>query len=326
MSQPNSALVVVLERNRRVGQRIARVLTAAIGLGDVAYIEDVADLHGLVGETTRLVACNDIDVGDVAAALCPTYHDLRLLAWFRDDPSDAIAVAQKQPALGNILGWPSFQSMPRPWELALCGRRLCDPLDASPGLVDLLRWGAVERMWSPETTIDRDVVVAEVSQMVLQLGLPARAADRISEIAHELLMNAMYDAPVDRDGQPRYAYDRTQDLVLGETERPVVKLATDGIVLGLEVIDRFGGLTRDQVLNGVERGLRALDRDHCDDVVDTSHGGAGLGMAKIYRGSAALVCDVAPGHFTRVISLHELDISPREMRALPASLHYFHSP
>ena len=326
MSPPNSALVVVLERNRRVGQRITRVLSAAVGLGHVAYIDDIADLASVVGEDTRLLACSDVDIGDVAATLCPTYRDLRLLAWFRDDPKPAIAVARAEPALGNIVGWPSFQSMPRAWELSLCARRLCDPPGDPPGLVDLLHWGAFERIWSPETTVDRDVVVAEVSQMILQIGLPTRAADRIAEIAHELVMNAMYDAPVDGDGYPRYAYDRTQDLVLAENERPLVRLATDGIVLGLEVIDGFGGLTRDHVFEGVARGLEALDRSNGNDVVDTSHGGAGLGIARIHGNGAALICDVVPGHFTRVISLHAIDISPREMRALPASLHYFHSP
>ena len=317
----------MLERNRPVGQRIARVVSAAIGMGQVACIERPDDLDGLVGPATQLVACGELDIESVAAELCPRYDDLRLLAWASENPARVIAVAQREPALSNIIGWPSYQSMPRPWEIGLCARRLCDPLDDGPGLVDLLRWGAVERTWQPSTTIDRDVVVAEVSQVVLQIGAAPRTADRVAEIAHELLMNAMYDAPVDERGRPRYAYDRSQDLVLGESERPTLSLATDGMALGLEVIDPFGGLKREHAIDGVARGLSVSSpgSDQMEDIVDTSHGGAGLGMAKLYTGSAVLLCDVSPGRVTRVISLHEIDISPREMRALPGSLHFFMS-
>ena len=48
------------------------------------------------------------------------------------------------------------------------------------------------------------------------------------ELAHELLMNAMYDAPTDSRGRPRYSYDRKQDIVLDEGEVPTLRLGTDG--------------------------------------------------------------------------------------------------
>lgn len=202
-------------------------------------------------------------------------------------------------------------------------RRLVDPYAPSPGLHELLRWGATFFEWTPSTTIDRDVVVAEVSQLVLQVGASSRLADRIAEVAHELLMNAMYDAPIDENGRPRYAYDRTQDIVLGASERPTLRFATDGMLMGLQVIDPFGGLQRWHVVDGITRGLFAPEHQEMKDIVDTSHGGAGLGMAKLYKGSSILVIDVMPGASTTVTSLHELDISPRELRSLPGSLHYF---
>ncbi|MCG8421689.1 MAG: hypothetical protein MJE77_27530 [Proteobacteria bacterium] len=326
MSESSSALVVVLERNRRVGQRIARVAAAAAGLGDVAHVERPDNVGHLIGPKTRLIACGESDVEQISEEICPDFPQLRLATWTADDPARVIGLAQKVPGLSNILGWPSFQSMPRPWEIGLCVRRICVPHEPMPGLVHLLRWGSTEHAFTPSTTIDRDVVVSEVARLVLKLGATARARDRLAEIAHEMLMNAMYDAPVDEHGQPRYAHDRNWDLVLGKNERPTFRFVTDGMLLGLDVIDRFGGLTREHVIDGVNRGLTALDSDEMDKIVDTSHGGAGLGMARLYRASAGLICDVIAGRATRVISFHELDISPREMRGLPGSLHYFASP
>jgi len=40
------------------------------------------------------------------------------------------------------------------------------------------------------------------------------------ELAHELLMNAMYDAPVDVQGRPKYAHDRKQSITLDPEEAP----------------------------------------------------------------------------------------------------------
>jgi hypothetical protein len=58
-------------------------------------------------------------------------------------------------------------------------------------------------------------------------------------------------------------------------------------------------------------------------VLDTSRGGAGLGMLKIYAAGAVLVIDVSPTASTLVTSFWDLDVNPREFRSLPASIHFF---
>ena len=49
---------------------------------------------------------------------------------------------------------------------------------------------------------------------------PKRVAEMFGELAHELIMNAMYDAPVDAHGQPKYAADRKADVTLADDEQP----------------------------------------------------------------------------------------------------------
>ena len=58
------------------------------------------------------------------------------------------------------------------------------------------------------------------------------------------------------------------------------------------------------------------------DVLDTSHGGAGLGIMRMYSSCAALFFDVVRGRQTRVTALVDLDLGAREWRGLPCSVHF----
>jgi hypothetical protein len=157
------------------------------------------------------------------------------------------------------------------------------------------------------------------------LGIPQRQVERITEVTYELLMNAMYDAPVDAQGRPRYAFDRKKAITLAEIEAPVVRLGSDGLLMVVEVTDPFGLLSRKHIVRGLLRGRRAGESVD-GEVVDASHGGAGLGLFKVYSSSAALLTEVHHRQLTRVLSVHDLDVTPRELRTLPCSLHLFDVP
>ena len=329
MSVRTSAVVAVVERNRRIGERVSRILAAAIGLEHVVRVDDPAALPALVGAETRLVACGEGDIEQVGRWFFKLYPQLRFLVWTTDDPARVMAVAAAQPRLSNVLGWPRFASLPRPWELAMAARRLVFPDTPAPPVTALMHWGATQLVWAPRTGLERDRVVAEVGDVVLRVGGDADTAERVAGVAHELLVNAMYEAPVDAYGRPRYAGDRTRDLALDEAERPALRLVTDGVVLAVEVADPFGGLERAHVFDRIARGLAAeaaapeVDDDAGADPASHSASGAGTGMVRLYRDSAVLLVDVLRGQATRVISLHALDASARDVRRMTGSLHFF---
>ena len=323
MTVSTFAVAAVLERNRRVGERIARIFKAAIGLQPVACVDQPEALRRVVGPTTRLVACGEADIDRVGDAFASIYPALRFLVWTSEAPARALEHAARQPRLSNILGWPRFHSMPRAWELGMAARRLVLAHEPAPDLSALMGWSATAVQWTPRTTMDRDQVVADVARVAADSGADAKTAERVASLAHELLMNAMYDAPVDAGGQPRYAFDRGRDVVLEQGERPALRLITDGVLLALEAVDPFGGLQRRHVVDGIARVLAAQGSDTGQDVIDSAHGGAGLGLARLYADSAVLLVDVVRGRSTRVASMHDLSISPREMRGVPGSLHYF---
>ncbi|WP_437589293.1 hypothetical protein [Sorangium sp. So ce1000] len=323
-ASPPKATIAVLERNRVVGQRIARVMSAASGMQDVPVASDPAELRARLSERPLLLGCDAADLDLALEWAAERYPSMHLLVWTSGSTDAILHAALKEPRLSSIVGWPSFASMPRPWEIALAVRRILKPLALPPRLSDLLSWGATIVKWRPRTSDDRDRTVAEVAHWAERAGAPARVAERLAALAHELLMNAMYDAPVDRRGRPRYAHDRRRDLVLEENEIPTLRLGTDGAYLALQVHDPFGGLRRHHVFEGITRGLSARGADSASSpVLDTSRGGAGLGMLKIYAAGAVLVVDVSPVSSTMVTSFWDLDVNPREFRSLPASLHFF---
>ena len=105
---------------------------------------------------------------------------------------------------------------------------------------------------------------------------------------------------------------------------PTLRLGTDGATIALQAHDPFGGMKRHHVFEGITRGLRARDADGAESaVLDTSRGGAGLGMIKIYAAGTVLLVEVSPGTSTVVTCFYDLDVNPREFRSLPASVHYF---
>lgn len=319
----SGAKIAVLERNRVVGQRIARMMGAAAGLVEVACAEDPAELRASLAADPLLLGCDAADLDLALGWAAERYPGLTLLVWTHDEVPRALAAARDEPRIISVIGWPSFASMPRPWEISLAARRALHPEGQPPRLASMLGWGATVLKWRPRSSADRDEAVAEVAYWAERAGAPSRIAEKLSELSHELLMNAMYDAPADAAGRPRYAHDRKSEIVLEEAEVPTLRLATDGEHIAVQAVDPFGRLTRRHVLDGVLRGLGARSGGAA---LDTSGGGAGLGMIKIYAAGAALVVDVEPGVSTSVTSFYELDVNPREFRGMPASLHYYQRP
>jgi len=312
----------VLERNTAVAQRVGRVVRAASALGEVVVEEDPASLRTSLGDDPILLLC---DVSDIDLALDWTkrrYPNLAIAAWSSGSMDPLLEAARDNPTLVSLIGWPAFASMPRPWEIALATRRLTDGGGAAPRLGELFAWGSTVAKYRPRTSAERDAVVAEVLVLSERAGSSPRVAQRVSEVAHEMLMNAMYDAPVDDEGLPVHAHDRKADIELAERDVPTFRFAVDGVHIALQCVDPFGGLRRHHVLDGILRGRRGGEGA---SVLDTSNGGAGLGLYRIYSQSTVMITDVDPGHFTSVTSFFDLDVNPREARSMPVSLHMFES-
>jgi hypothetical protein len=303
---------VVLERNKMVNRRIARLWGCA-GY-EVTVVEDPAQLAQHVAGAALLGA--DAFDGDLVLAQLRAHPQLKATLWTAEPLERMLRYTIEEPRLSNVFGRANFETTPRDWELIMVARRLLRPQDPGSPFAAYLAWGATGFKETVRDTAGRDAMVGKVQRFVEKIGVPKRVGEMFGELAHELLMNAMYDAPVDKDGKVKYAHDRKAQVSLEESEAATIRLASDGVRLAIQVIDPFGRLERKHVFAGLARGLKGGQ-------MDQSHGGAGLGMVVCHNSTTAMIFDVVPGQKTEVTGLFDLDLNLREFRTQAKSLHFF---
>jgi len=301
--------VVILERNKLVGRKVARLFMAAGATAQA--IDEPGQLAESAGAAD--VLCADAFDGDLVAEHVRARPGLRGVLWTAEPLRRSLRYLVETTAIDHVLGRRDFESAPRAWEVLMIARRWSAPAPAP--LSAYLDWGAYAVELEVRSTGDRDVAVTRIQQLVGMLGGPRRIAEMFGELGYELIMNAMYDAPIGADGHPRYASDRKVDIVLEEHERALVRIGSDGSQIALQVRDPFGRLERRHVFNGLARGLAGE--------MDRSGGGAGLGMAVCHNASSAMFFDVSRGRHTEVTALFELDQNLREFRTQARSLHFW---
>jgi len=301
--------VVILERNKLVGRKVARLFMAT-GCS-ATTVEEPGDVAALLADADLL--CGDTFDGEVVAEHVRARPGLRGVLWTAEPLRRSLRHMIESKGIDHVLARRDFESPPRAWEVTMLARRLQSA--ATPPLAGYLDWGFHAADIELRSTADRDAAATAIHAFVAQLHVPNRVAEMFSELGHELIMNAMYDAPVDAHGRPKYAGDRKAHIVLAEHERPALRIATDGTRLALQIRDPFGRLERRHVFDGMARGLAGE--------MDTSHGGAGLGMMVCHNASSAMFFDVVAGKSTEVTALFELDMNLREFRTQAKSLHFW---
>ncbi len=301
---------VILERNKPVGRKVARLF---LSVGATATVVDEPKQVADVLEHAD-VLCADTFDGDFVAERVRSHPKLRGVLWTAEPLRRSLKFLVETNTINHVLGRRDFDTPPRAWEIMMVARRLAGT-GAAP-LSGFLDWGYSSLDLDVRTTNDRDRAVAQIQEFVAALQLPKRVAEMFGELAHELLMNAMYDAPIDAQGNAKYAGDRKADIRLADHERPVVRVATDGSRLVLQIRDPFGRLERRHVFDGLARGLAGGE-------MDQSHGGAGLGMMVCHNSSSAMFFDVVRGKSTEVTAMFELDMNLRELRTQAKSLHFW---
>ena len=301
---------VILERNKMVNRRIGRVVACA-GLEARAYEQPEAVGPDDVGEAHLLLAdAFDLDLVMRLLKACPK---LRAIVYTGEALDRHLGKPLEEPRLVAMMGRPSFEVPPREGDLLHVARRTLS--DESAPFEAHLAWGAAGCAYEVTDGGERDRAVQDVIAFVARLGAPKRVGELLGELVHELLMNAMWDAPVDDDGRPRFAHDRKADIKLPPEDAALLRIGSDGVRVAVEVQDRFGRLERKHVFGGLVRALK-------NGQMDQTGGGAGLGMMVAYRSTTALFYDVQRGRRTRVTGLFDLDLNLREFRILPKTIHF----
>lgn len=242
--------------------------------------------------------------------------DCAILVLAEEDVPGALGAATKDARVNHLFGRRAANPV-RSWEVLHVVRRLVKHYELE-GIKPFLHWGARMHETLVASSEDLHHVVEWVPSFCEKLGTPPKVQETFAELAHELLMNAVYDAPVDAGGNALYAHDRKREVVLAEDQAALFSVGTDGETLAVSVRDPFGRLERRHVFGGMHRALAAGGQ------LDTEGGGAGLGMMYIYQHGYGSFFTIKPGISTEVTVLYDLGLNRREFTTLPRSVHVFH--
>jgi hypothetical protein len=143
----------------------------------------------------------------------------------------------------------------------------------------------------------KKAIVESLRDHLLKIGFKSRMAAVIATATDELIMNAIFDAPVDEMGKHIYAQTpRSTELALAGKNIVEVKIGFDGKVFGLSVSDQHGSLNKKKLL------AQHLGKSYMVNEYETrtTTVGAGLGLATVYRNCGGMIFSCESGGRTEV--------------------------
>jgi hypothetical protein len=169
------------------------------------------------------------------------------------------------------------------------------------GLEKLVPWGT--RIYS--TLVgdyqEKSVCISRISEFAANMGVRRKYREAIEQCVDEMLMNALYDAPVDSDGKQIFAEIPTKTRIsLRMEQKAVVQYACNGERFIVSVRDRYGTLDRQTVLHYLHKCL------HEEQQIDRKTGGAGLGLYIMSNATTSFMFNVLPGMATECVCTFDI--------------------
>ncbi len=142
----------------------------------------------------------------------------------------------------------------------------------------------------------RGKAIQTVLDFAEQAKMRRQVRSAIGQVCEELLMNALYDAPVDENGRAIFAEVDPHDRTKMRTPRPVsIRYAATDDMFAIAVRDRFGRLAKNTILAYIEKCITSPNQ------IDRKTYGAGLGLYLVANAAATYVVNVAYGIATEVV-------------------------
>jgi hypothetical protein len=162
----------------------------------------------------------------------------------------------------------------------------------------------------------RGRAIDEVLKFAEDSGVRRQIRSSIGQVCEELLMNALYDAPIDDDGRQIFAEIGPKDRVDLSSPRPVsIRYAATQEQFAVSVRDRFGTLEKNVILDYLDKCLHATQQ------IDRKTYGAGLGLYLIANSATQFVANVAPGMATEVVCTFDRKQAKAPLRMLSVFVH-----
>jgi hypothetical protein len=189
------------------------------------------------------------------------------------------------------------------------------------GLEKYLNWGVDVKEYIITSSQNRSQYLEVVESELIKAGVVTSHIRNAMMITDEILMNAIYDAPVDRKtGLSKYNHlSRRVAVELEPTEYGKLRFAFDGATIALSVDDPFGALKRETIT----RYLKSCFDGHFGKINEhEGKGGGGMGLFQIISTADLMIINIKPGERTEIIAL--INVSGKtQARKRHGSFHYF---
>ena len=170
------------------------------------------------------------------------------------------------------------------------------------GLEKMIAWGTLVHSQLVGDYQEKSLCIAQISEFAELMGVRRKYREAIEQCIDEMLMNALYNAPVDEQGQPIFSEIPTKTRIsLRVEQRVVVQYACDGTQFVVSVRDAFGTLERNTVLRYLYKCL------HAEQQIDRKVGGAGLGLYLMVNSATTVFFNVLPGVATEATCVFDLE-------------------
>lgn len=288
--------IIAVTPDKAFGKQLAVALKAAGGVVDT-YLS-VDDLGN--GELSAALIAIHLD-GAIAGAvpqLIPRLSgDARIIAVL--PRSNLAAIVDAMQSTDRIAGIMIAEDFDITLLSAMATRVLAGDIF---GLEKHVPWGAQIHSYLVGDYQEKSLCIAQISEFAESMSVRRKYRESIEQCLDEMLMNALYDAPVDEHGRPIFSEIPTKTRIsLRVEQKVVVQYACDGKQFVIGVRDAFGTLDRATVLRYLHKCL------HSEQQIDRKTGGAGLGLYLITNSATGVYFNVLPGVATEAVCTFALD-------------------
>lgn len=172
------------------------------------------------------------------------------------------------------------------------------------GMERYLNWGVQVQKNSIVGQSQKAELMQEMEKYFARGGMREAVINRCRDVADEMLMNAVFDAPVDENGKPKFNHlTRSSEVELDHTESGEFHYACDGVMAAIAVQDPFGSLDKETLMSHMRADTaRSEESEEAE-----SKAGAGLGLRLIVENSDLVVFNIKKDIRTEVIAFFNVD-------------------
>ncbi|MBA3458142.1 MAG: hypothetical protein H0T42_33990, partial [Deltaproteobacteria bacterium] len=296
--------IIAISPDKAFGKQLSVALKAAGGAVDAH--KTLEELGSGMLQAALLVIHLDGPLAGVAPELVARLAgDTRVIAVI--PRTNLSAVVDIMQASDRVAGMMVAETFDGPQLSAMATRVLAGDIF---GLDKLVPWGTQIHSFLVGDYEEKSLCISQVSDFAELMGVRRKYRESIDQCLDEMLMNALYDAPVDEQGRQIYSDIPTKTrIALRIDQKVVVQYACDGGQFAIAVRDAFGTLERSTVLRYLHKCL------HNEQQIDRKVGGAGLGLYLMTSSSTNVYFNVLPGVATEAVCTFDLEAAKQQLES-----------